>query len=129
MQTTVSSYNAFAPSAPAQAAAPTLRDYLRCVFSFLTKVRTLASKRGDHGSALEHKVIERFADGVRTQCHGIAADVELAAEADLAADHELTVVLADGVIEPHEVVAVKRALTHIRASQRMDRDAAGMLRV
>ena len=81
---------------------PGVRDPLACLRSFVGKIMALALKRGDHGSALEHRVLQKFvADEADLRDAG-AKTVSLIARKIQALQDYRREAMADGKLSPAE---------------------------
>ena len=81
---------------------PGVRDPLACLRSFIAKIKGLALKRGDHGSALEHNVLSRFVASEAELRDAGAASVQLIADKIKALQDYHREAMADGKLSPAE---------------------------
>lgn len=83
---------------------PGLRDPIAAVRGFVGKCRALACKRGDHGSVLEHNVLDKLVDREASLRDAGAKSAELIAKKISAAQQYFDEAMADGKLSAAERV-------------------------
>lgn len=83
---------------------PGLRDPIAVVRGFVGKIRTLARRRGDHGSVLEHNVLDKMIDREAQLRTAGAKSAELIAQKIAAVQAYFDEALTDGKLSAAERV-------------------------